>query len=258
MSFKQKSAVQIGSGVELYRGFGTFDDALAHAVITNGSITSLVFDNFGSGYATIPAITFPSSGTGSGGAATAVVGSGLVVGVLLSGGGTGYLSPPTVTFISGGGTGATGVAITSAGVVIGVIITNPGSGYTSNPQVLFTAINGGASAAGSAIMAFQVASATVTGGSAYGASGTAAPTVKIGTPSLAVIPVVNYTIEEVHAPAIVGAKGSDEVLNVIYPQAFPGDSSASPPNAPGGLIVLQRAATTLTVSLGYSLGWVGY
>lgn len=59
--------------------------------------------------------------------------------VIINNGGTGYTSVPTVAFTGGGGgTGAAGTAIIQNGAVAQVTITNPGSGYTTAPTVTFT------------------------------------------------------------------------------------------------------------------------
>lgn len=59
--------------------------------------------------------------------------------VIINNGGTGYTSVPTVGFSGGGGgTGAAGTAVIQNGQIASVTITNPGSGYTSTPTVTFT------------------------------------------------------------------------------------------------------------------------
>lgn len=259
MAFNRHSPVQVGAGKELYGGFGTFDDALAHAVLAGTSIGSIVLDNPGTGYTdtTVAALTF-TGGSGTGLAATPVLGSGFVVAATITNGGTLYASPPTIAFSGGGGSGATAIAVVSAGVVVGIRITNPGTGYTSVPTIAFTATNGGSGAAATAVVSFSLASVTITNGGTGYSSGTGTPTVKVGTPTLAIILTPTYSISEFSQPAIVGAKGSDEIINILYPQAVPTDASAAVPNAPGGFIVLKRTATTLTVGLGYSFSWFGY
>jgi phage tail sheath protein FI len=75
--------------------------------------------------------------------------------VTITNAGSGYTSVPTVTFTGGGGTGAAGTAVLGTGgaaqTVIGVTITNPGSGYTSAPTVGFTG-GAGTGAAGTAVL----------------------------------------------------------------------------------------------------------
>lgn len=58
--------------------------------------------------------------------------------VSVTAGGSGYTSVPTVTFTGGGGSSAAATAILLNKVVVGIIVTNPGSGYTTAPTVGFT------------------------------------------------------------------------------------------------------------------------
>jgi hypothetical protein len=76
---------------------------------------------------------------------------GRVTSVAVTNGGSGYTSVPTVSFTGGGGTGAAAIAILNGGVVIGVLITNNGTGYTSAPTVSFTGGGGTGAAATAAI-----------------------------------------------------------------------------------------------------------
>lgn len=76
---------------------------------------------------------------------------GRVTSVTVTNGGSGYTSVPTVSFSGGGGSGVAGVAILNGGVVIGVLITNNGTGYTSAPTVSFTGGGGTGAAATAAI-----------------------------------------------------------------------------------------------------------
>jgi hypothetical protein len=71
--------------------------------------------------------------------ATATVTSNAVSAVTVVSGGSGYTSVPAVTFSGGGGTGAAATATVSGGVVTAVNVTNGGSGYTSTPTVAIAA-----------------------------------------------------------------------------------------------------------------------
>jgi len=66
--------------------------------------------------------------------------------VTVTAGGSGYTSVPTVSFSGGGGSGAAATAILSGGVVVYVMLTNRGTGYTSAPTVSFSAGSATASA----------------------------------------------------------------------------------------------------------------
>lgn len=54
-------------------------------------------------------------------------------------GGSGYTSVPAVTFSGGAGTGAAATAVVTDGVVTAVNVTNGGSGYTTDPSVTIAA-----------------------------------------------------------------------------------------------------------------------
>lgn len=96
--------------VEIYDSNGGVG-ATARAVVSNGAITSIVLADSES-----------------------------VNNTTVTAAGSGYTSVPTVTFSSpsSGGTTATGTAVLSAGTVASISITNRGSGYTSNPDITFS------------------------------------------------------------------------------------------------------------------------
>lgn len=74
---------QSAPAVSFTGGGGT--GATAHAVVSNGKVTSVVIDTAGTGYTTAPTVVFDNTDTGgSGAAATATVGGGLVTAVTLS------------------------------------------------------------------------------------------------------------------------------------------------------------------------------
>lgn len=54
-------------------------------------------------------------------------------------GGSGYTTVPAVTFSGGGGTGATAVAVVTGGVVTSINVSAGGSGYTTDPTVAVAA-----------------------------------------------------------------------------------------------------------------------
>jgi hypothetical protein len=54
-------------------------------------------------------------------------------------GGSGYTTVPAVTFSGGGGTGATATAVVTGGVVTSINLTAGGSGYTTDPTVAVAA-----------------------------------------------------------------------------------------------------------------------
>jgi hypothetical protein len=70
--------------------------ATATANRTANAVTSVTVVSGGSGYTSVPAVTF-SGGAGTGAAATAVVTGGVVTAINVTAGGSGYTSDPTVT-----------------------------------------------------------------------------------------------------------------------------------------------------------------
>lgn len=105
-----------------------------------GKVVSTVVTKAGSGYTSVPTITFsaPQASDGVRATGTAVMSGAAVTGVTVVNGGSGYILPPTVTFSppqKAGGTTATATAILTGGEVTGFNITNNGSGYTSAPTV---------------------------------------------------------------------------------------------------------------------------
>ena len=87
-----------------------------HGYEPGTTLSQVVINSGGSGYATPPAVSFGSPGTGA--IATAVVAGGAVTAVNIVARGTGYSTSllPTVTFTGGGGSLASGRAIVGAEV----------------------------------------------------------------------------------------------------------------------------------------------
>ncbi len=103
----------------------------AHAVLTNGVVTSIVVDTPGTGYTSAPTIALAAPPTGQ------------ITGVSVSNGGQNYASAPAVTFSGGGGTGAAAHAVLTNGLVSSIVIDSAGSGYTTPPTVAIGAPAGG-------------------------------------------------------------------------------------------------------------------
>jgi len=148
-------------------------------VLTPGSVTKVIVDNPGSGYAQPPAVVFSSASPAQ---ASAVVGrSDQVAGISLAAGGSGYVGPVTVTIAPPppGGVPATATATLTGGVITGVTITQPGTGYSSSnpPSITFAGAGGsGSGATAVALVGSTVSGLQVTaGGSGY----VTAPTVSL-------------------------------------------------------------------------------
>lgn len=63
--------------------------------------------------------------------------------VTVTTGGSGYTSIPSISFVGGGGAGATAYGIISGGQLKGITLSNCGYGYTSSPSVLISGGGGG-------------------------------------------------------------------------------------------------------------------
>src|ERR1039458_4857348 len=68
--------------------------------------------------------------------------SGFVYGVVVTNPGSGYTTVPHVSFLGGGGVGAAATATVSNGIVAAVGVTNAGTGYTTLPTVVIDPPNG--------------------------------------------------------------------------------------------------------------------
>jgi hypothetical protein len=113
--------------------------ATAVCSISGGAVVAVSMIENGSGYTSIPSVTF-SSGSA---AATAVISTGGINSVNLTNAGSGYTNPPTVTFAGGGGSGANAISqiVTFKTGTVSILLNNGGSGYTSAPTVAISGAN---------------------------------------------------------------------------------------------------------------------
>ena len=150
--------------------------------VQSGSVTSVTRTAPGSGFTSVPTVTFsaPTDPSGVTATGTVTLSGGAVTGVTISAGGTLYTTP-IITFSApqvAGGTTATGTLTVASGVITAVVITQGGTGYTSAPTAT---IGNAGSGTGATIGTVSIAASTVTGvtitsaGSGY----SAAPTVTI-------------------------------------------------------------------------------
>jgi hypothetical protein len=166
------TAVNISSGGSGYTTVpkvtftgGGGSGAAATAVLTATSVSGIAIDAPGYGYSSAPTITF-SSGTA---AASATIQGGGVQAVIVDNQGTGYTAnhPPTISFSGGGGSGTVAKALVTNGKVTGVLVTNPGSGYASAPAVTINSPTHHTATGASTIANGAVTSVTVTDGGGY-------------------------------------------------------------------------------------------
>ena len=121
----------------------------------------------GSGYSSVPTVTFsaPEHATGETATGHAVIsGKGSIASLAVSSGagGAGYTQATTTVTITApdltGGTQATATATVSAGgIVVGFVVTEPGSGYSVVPGIIISDTGGGAGAVGTATLSNESA-----------------------------------------------------------------------------------------------------
>ena len=103
--------------VDTFESLKTFNTNTTRNI--HGEVKSINLTNSGSGYTSVPTISFVSS-SGFGASATAVLGTGAnsqkVIAINLTNPGTGYQIPPTISFIGGGGSNAAATAIIEANI----------------------------------------------------------------------------------------------------------------------------------------------
>jgi hypothetical protein len=170
--------------------------AARNAVATQtGGVATVNMNVAGSGYTSVPAVSFslPQDAQGTQATGVATISGGGVTGATVSGGGSGYttasvsISAPNVV----GGTQATATATVSGGAVTGITITNAGSGYTAAPTVNITGPGTGATVGTVTISASSVTGITITNaGSGY----STAPSVTIAAPTSGVTATAGATI----------------------------------------------------------------
>lgn len=159
-------------------------DTLAHrnaVARVSGTLQSVTLTNGGSGYTSLPTVTFsaPQVVGGVRATGTAQLSGGGVTAATVATQGSGYITA-TVTFSLPqitGGVRATGTATIVGGQITAIVITNAGSGYLTAPTVTITSDTGtGASVGVVTIQASSVVGITTTNaGSGY----TTAPTITI-------------------------------------------------------------------------------
>jgi len=208
LEFSEIDPVQNKEVDQAVRTTGFSETAVWTRMNSPVGLASVNLTNGGTGYTSLPSVTF-SNGGGSGATATATVGA-VVSGISVTAGGTGYSSTPKVTITDLTGSGATAQATVVGGVIMSISVTNPGSLYSA-PSVQITDGTGtGASATASTTGTHGVIYAvnltnpgsgyntppmvTITGGGGTGAIATS--TVSLGgcgTAHTCYPPAVNYT-----------------------------------------------------------------
>lgn len=133
-------------------------------VETAGVSTSItqVVGGGGSGYSSVPTVTFSAPDNVGGTTATGhavISGKGSIASLAVSsgGGGAGYTQATTTVTITApdltGGTQATATAtVSAAGAIVGFVVTEPGSGYSIAPGIIISDTGGGEGAVATATL----------------------------------------------------------------------------------------------------------
>ena len=110
-----------------------------------GTITDITFDNFGSGYRSLPTATFVGGGNGTGAQIDVTVTAGTISAFNLVNGGAGYSTSPAYNFIpqitfatpvpSIGAKQAVGTAILAPTTIANVVVNYSGINYIADPSV---------------------------------------------------------------------------------------------------------------------------
>ena len=110
--------------------------ATAKFTLTATGVESVTMNTRGSGYTSIPTVTFSAPGSGTTAQGHAIINAqGQVDGINVFNAGSGYTEAPTITIAGGGGSGATGSVNLVPTKISGTTITNVGNGYVADPRV---------------------------------------------------------------------------------------------------------------------------
>jgi hypothetical protein len=108
---------EVDAGIALLQTWITNNSGVFYAYLvpaawdeSKDEVGSVIITNGGSGYTSVPTVTFSAPASGTTATGTAVIQDGAVVSVTITDPGSGYTAAPTVTFTGGGGTGASGTA----------------------------------------------------------------------------------------------------------------------------------------------------
>lgn len=151
-----------------FSGGGSDTDAVLAAVLTSTSVDHLNLLSGGSGYANGTYGLTITGGSGSGAGGTFTVSDGVVQTVSLASGGSGYKSLPSISFAGAGGTGAAAVAVLVGTSVASVTVLKGGSGYATTPTLSFSGGGGTGATATATVTSRAISSVSVgAGGTGY-------------------------------------------------------------------------------------------
>ena len=218
--------------------------------IATGSVSAVAMSVNGSGYTSVPAVTFsaPQIAGGVTATGTAVLSGGEVVSAAVSAPGSGYTNA-AVTFSApqvAGGVTATGTVVLSGGGVNSITIVNPGSGYTSAPTAVISGDGTNAVIGTVVITGSSITGVTITNaGTGY----SEAPTVTIADPASGVTATATATI----ATGGVKVKNFDDYLqNFSSGQGVVGEFAAKYPGSMGNSLRVSMADASSYASWAYA------
>ena len=215
--------------------------AARNAVATqSGGVSGIAIGVSGSGYTSVPTVTFsaPQDGSGTQATAVATLSGGGVTGATVSTGGSGYSGTVPVTFSApqtSGGVTAVGTATLTGGAVTAIVVGTPGSGYTSAPTATIGGNGTGATVGTVTIQASSVTGITITSpGSGY----STVPTVTISPPASGVNATATATL------SVGGVKinnSQDYLTTYINGAGAFGEFAARYPGTAGNSILVSMA-----------------
>ncbi len=227
-------------------GGGTGASATA-TISTASAVSAITLGSGGSGYTSVPGVSFSGGGPGTGAAATAVI-SGAIASINVTTPGTGYTSVPSIFITGGGGSGATATATLSpAGGVISINLTNKGSGYTSIPSVVISGGGGGGATATAAIDGIVTGLSLSNPGSAYSLP----PVVSFtggGTPSAPALAISTIDSIVTGVTALVGGAGYTSAPSVAIGGPGLGATATATISGPVASVSIGNGGTGYTAA----------
>ena len=262
--------------VVIMGGNGT--GAYAQTDVSGGSVISATVTSSGTGYTTVPTITFTMGSDATAQAHLIPVG---LNNLYITDGGTGYdpLNPPSLTIAAPGGTGTTAtgsVTVNGSGIVDSITLLTAGSGYGNLPSITIAPPVSGTPAQAVAGMATNISHVSVTnpgsnyvlapnvefaysGASAYSlleSTGIGAVRILTQGSSYTSNPTVTFTpaVQQVDAPVypIATANRSFSINSILVTDT--GSGYESTPNVMISAPAAGGTPALATATLGYGSG----
>lgn len=144
---------------------GTGSGAAATATVeADGTVSSLIITNPGTGYLVSDSVQaiFSAGGSDSGAVLTPTIVAGVITAIVVTNGGSGYgATAPTLSIVGGLGFGATATCATSGGAISSVTVGAGGAGYFGLPAVVVQPGVNRAATADISLMPFGVSGSSI-------------------------------------------------------------------------------------------------